>query len=504
MFSHVKTVAFQGIDASIVDTQVQISKGLCCFNIVGLPDKVVAESKERIRSAFSAIGLSFPDGRITVNLAPADMQKEGSHFDLPITLGIMSCMGVINESDIENFIAIGELSLDGSISKVAGVLPAAILASSSNLGLICPHQSGGEAAWASSIEIIAPKSLIALLNHFKGFQVIDQPKPTIEDQQTSEGAVTKCFSDVKGQFMAKRALEIAAVGGHHVLMIGQPGSGKSMLASRLITILPDLTPQESLELTMIYSIAGEINNGLITKRPFRDPHYNASLVSIVGGGMKAKPGELSLAHRGVLFLDELPEFQRQTIESLRQPLETGYVIVARANSHIKYPANPQIIAAMNPCKCGYYGDPARECTRTNKCHKEYLSKLSGPLLERIDIQIDVPKVEYRDLISEERQPTSAEIKEKIISARNFQKSRMRKEGFSDSLLNYELPNQLLKDSCNIEKDAENFLNDYANKKNISARSYFKTIKIARSIADLSSSEKITNQHIKEAIGYKLM
>ena len=508
MFANIKTVTFQGIDASIVDTQVQISKGLCCFNIVGLPDKVVAESKERIRSAFSAIGLSFPDGRITVNLAPADLQKEGSHFDLPITLGIMCCMGIISEDDIAHFIAIGELSLDGSISKVAGALPTAILASALNMGLICPFQSGGEAAWASDIEIIAPKSLIALLNHFKGTQILDHPKPVLESDSsqddTNASFSSKCFSDVKGQFMAKRALEIAAHGGHHVLMIGQPGSGKSMLASRLITILPDLSPQESLELTMIYSIAGEIKNGLITKRPFRDPHYNASLVSIVGGGMKAKPGELSLAHRGVLFLDELPEFQRQTIESLRQPLETGYVIVARANSHIKYPAKPQIIAAMNPCKCGYFGDPMRECGRTNKCQKEYLSKLSGPLIERIDIQIDVPKVEFKDLVSSEAHPTSKKIKEKITSSRKFQKQRMIKNGFPDNLLNYELPNQLLKDSSNITSTAEKFLNDYANKKNISARSYFKIIKIARSVADLAHSDTISDIHLKEAIGYKLM
>lgn len=502
MFSSVNTVAFKGIDVIGIDVQVQISNGMSTFNIVGLADKAVAESKERIRAAFNSIGLNFPYGRLTVNLAPADIQKEGTLYDLPIVLGILSTMGIINQNLLTKYIVIGELSLNGSITKVDGALPAAIFATTENFGLICPKDSGGEAAWASDIEILAPKNLTELIDHFNGTIKLERPIAKIESSNDSS---TKkiCFSDIKGQYSAKRAMQIAAVGGHHMLMVGPPGSGKSMLASRLTTILPELSPEESLELTMIYSIAGEIRDGLIKSRPFRDPHYTASLASIVGGGLKSKPGEISLAHKGVLFLDELPEFSRQTLESLRQPLETGYVIISRANSHIKYPAKPQIIAAMNPCKCGYHGDPTRECKRAAVCKKEYFSKLSGPLIERIDMQIDVPRVEYHDLITNKKSETSKEILASIIAARNFSRERLKNLGCNDIILNSELTNTQIKEFCNLTKDAEDFLNDYANKRTISARTYFKLMKIARSIADYDLNECITDFHVKEAIGYKI-
>lgn len=499
MFAQVKTVAFKGIDVIGIDVQVQISTGLPGFNIVGLPDKAVAESKERIRASFSSIGLTLPLGRIVVNLAPADIQKEGSHYDLPIIAAMLCCMGILNEDQIAEYVFLGELSLNGEINIVNGVLPASIYASTNDFGIICPYASGGEAAWASDIKILAPKSLVDLINHFNGKQLLIRPEPKIDDKNKS--VQNLCFSDVKGQYIAKRAMQIAAVGGHHLLMIGPPGSGKSMLAARMPSILPPLTPEEALELTMISSIAGA-SNGLVQERPFRDPHYTASLASIIGGGLKSKPGEISLAHMGVLFLDELPEFSRQVLESFRQPIESGYVIIARANSHIKYPAKPQIIAAMNPCKCGYYGDRDRECARTDKCKREYQSKLSGPLLDRIDIQVEVPRVELRELIENQKSQTSSDIKDHVIAARKFSFNRVKKYNIGD-VVNAEIPNKILKESANIARSAEDFLNNYANEKSISARSYFKIIKIARSIADYDLSENITPFHIKEAISYKI-
>ena len=499
MFARVTTVAFRGIDVIGIDVQVQISTGLPGFNIVGLPDKAVAESKERIRAAFGAIGLSLPLGRIVINLAPADIQKEGSHYDLPIIAAMLCSMGILSEDKLAEYIILGELSLNGNINAVNGILPASIYASTSDMGIICPYDSGGEAAWASDIEIIAPKDLMSLINHFNGSQVLERPLPKIA--APNKAMQNLCISDVKGQYIAKRAMQIAAVGGHHLLMVGPPGSGKSMLASRMPSILPPLTPEEALELTMISSIAGE-SNGLVQERPYRDPHYTASLASIIGGGFKSKPGEISLAHRGVLFLDELPEFSRQVLESFRQPIESGYVVIARANSHIKYPAKPQIIAAMNPCKCGYYGDKERECARIDKCKKEYQSKLSGPLLDRIDLQVDVPRVDLTDLISPKQEETNSQIRENVIAARKFSFERI-KEYKMGYLLNAEVPTKILQESSNISKAAEDFLNNYANEKSISARTYFKIIKIARSIADYDLSDNISSFHIKEAISYKM-
>ena len=382
MVARVATVAFEGIEAKPVDVQAQIMPGKVLFNIVGLPDKAVAESRERVRAALVASGLALPAKRITVNLAPADMPKEGSHFDLPIALALMAAIGAIPPDALEGFTVLGELGLDGSISPVAGVLPAAIAANIRGHGLICPYASGPESAWASrEIDIIAPRSLIQLANHFKGTQVLSRPEPVIR----SEGVPLPDLADIKGQESARRVLEIAAAGGHNMLLSGPPGAGKSMLASRLPSILPPLGPKELLEVSMIQSVAGALAGGELTnRRPFRAPHHSASMAALVGGGIRARPGEVSLAHHGVLFLDELPEFQPQVLDSLRQPLESGEVIIARANHRISYPARFQLVAAMNPCRCGRATEPGFACKKAPNatCMAQYQSRISGPLPAR--------------------------------------------------------------------------------------------------------------------------
>ncbi len=420
MTTHAPTVAFSGIECINIDVQVQISSGLVAFTLVGLPDKAVAESRERVRAAFNALGLALPPKRITVNLAPADMLKEGSHFDLPIALGVLAAMGVVPPDEVVGYVALGELGLDGSIAPVSGVLPAAIAANAVGKGLICPASQGSEAAWAGDIDILAAPSLLALINHFKGTQVLSRPEPKIHED---EGPMLD-LADIKGQETGKRALEIAAAGGHNLLMIGPPGSGKSMLAQRLGGILPPLDPTEALEVSMIHSVAGRLDQGkLLRRRPFRDPHHTASVAALAGGGQRAKPGEISLAHNGVLFLDELPEFQRAALESLRQPLETGRISVARANSHVTYPARVQLVAAMNPCRCGYLSDPGLACSKAPKCAEDYQSRLSGPLLDRIDLHVEVPAVNLADMALPAAKENSAQVAVRVAAARSLQVQR---------------------------------------------------------------------------------
>src|SRR5215218_492828 len=424
MVQRVSTVAFEGIEARAVDVQVQVAPGLPAFHLVGLADKAVSEAKERVRAALVASGLALPARRITINLAPADLPKEGSHYDLPIALGLMAAIGAVPHDALSGFTVLGELALDGSIAAVAGALPAAIGANSRSEGLICPAACGPEAAWASpEMEIIAPSSLIQLANHFKGTQVLMRPKPGI---RTETPGATLDLADIKGQESAKRALEVAAAGGHNLLMIGPPGSGKSMLAGRLPTILPTLTPAELLEVSMIASVAGVIENGALTnKRPFRSPHHSASMPALVGGGLRARPGEVSLAHHGVLFLDEFPEFQPQVLDSLRQPLETGEVAVARANYRVTYPARFMLVAAMNPCRCGRANDSGFTCRRglNARCAAEYQGRLSGPLLDRIDLHIEVPAVTAADLILPPLTEGSAEVAARVARARALQTAR---------------------------------------------------------------------------------
>ena len=499
MLAHINTITFNGIETLDVDLQVQISSGMPAFNIVGLPDKAIAESRERVRSALLSLGLSMPAKRITINLAPADLLKEGSHFDLPLAVGILICMGIIPSEDIDNYLVMGELGLDGSIVPVNGVLPVAIHANRTKKGLICPAKQGSEAAWSGLKDIIAPPNLLSLINHFKGNNVLLPPTPQKPEIKTSP----LDMSDVKGQESAKRALEIAAAGKHNLLMVGPPGSGKSMLAARMPTILPPLTPEEALETSMIHSIAGKLKNGnLCFERPFRDPHHNASTPSLVGGGRKARPGEISLAHNGILFLDELPEFDRNTLEALRQPLENGYINIARVNSHAQYPADFQLIAAMNPCRCGHLGTPELNCPRAPKCAIEYQSKLSGPLLDRIDMHIDVPAVSPWKMSAGSSGETSQTIRERVISCRKIQKERFLKLGITHLSTNSELKGQILEDATPLENDAKKLLITFADKNHLSARAYHRTLRLARTIADLQNSTNILRMHIAEALSYR--
>jgi len=390
----VATCAYLGLEARGVDVQVQLAPGVPAFNIVGLADKAVAESRERVRAAIAAIGLALPPKRITVNLSPADLPKEGSHYDLPIALALLAAMGVADAEALSGYVAVGELGLDARIAASPGVLLAALHAASSDKGLICPAAQGSEAAWAGSVEVVAATDLLGLLNHLKGLQLLAPPTPG----EAAEAVSGPDLRQVKGQETAKRALEIAAAGGHNLLMIGPPGAGKSLMASCMPGILPPLTPAEALEVSMIGSVAGTLSDGRITRqRPYRAPHHSASIAALVGGGLRVKPGEVSLAHLGVLFLDELPEFQRAVLDSLRQPLETGVVSVARANAHVTFPARVQMIAAMNPCRCGHLGDPALGCSRAPRCAADYQAKVSGPLLDRIDLHVEVEAVTAADV-----------------------------------------------------------------------------------------------------------
>jgi magnesium chelatase family protein len=501
MVSHVTTVAFQGIEGVPVDVQVQIAPGLQKFVIVGLPDKAVAESGERVRSALHASGLSLPHKRIIVNLAPADLPKEGSHYDLPIALALMAAIGAIPGDQLGDYMALGELALDGTITAVAGVLPAAIAANALSRGIICPAASGPEAAWAgSNIAILAPRSLIAIANHFRGVQVLSRPEAGIAE---ADGALPD-LADIKGQESAKRALEVAAAGGHHLLMVGPPGAGKSMLASRLPSLLPPLVPAELLEVSMIASVAGAISNGKLTRRrPFRTPHHSASMAAMVGGGMRARPGEASLAHNGVLFLDELPEFSPQVLDSLRQPLETGETVIARANYRISYPSRIQLIAAMNPCKCGMAGEPGHVCRRGPRCVDDYQARISGPLLDRIDLRIEVPAVSATDLILPTPSEPSAAVAERVAAARAIQRERFVALGVSGVMTNAQCAPSMIEDIAAPDIAAMTLLRNAAEAMKLSARGYHRVLKVARTLADLDGAETVGRIHLAEALSYRV-
>ncbi|WP_102868200.1 YifB family Mg chelatase-like AAA ATPase [Pseudovibrio exalbescens] len=499
MFSRVATVAFQGINAVDVDVQVQIGPGTVSFTLVGLPDKAVAESRERVRSALVASGLALPAKRVTVNLAPADLPKEGSHFDLPIALGLMVAMGALPSDVLTDYIVLGELSLDGTIAPVNGVLPAAMAANAEGKGLICPAASGSEAAWASGdMKILAPTSLIQLANHFKGTQVLSAPVAKMAPAPANQTDL----ADIRGQETAKRALEIAAAGGHNLLMVGPPGSGKSMLASRLPALLPPLEPRELLEVSMIASIAGELKEGCLSdRRPFRAPHHSASMAALVGGGMRARPGEISLAHQGVLFLDELPEFQPQVLDSLRQPMENGEAVIVRANHRITYPSKVQLIAAMNPCRCGHFGEPGHQCKRGDRCASDYQARVSGPFLDRIDLQIEVPAVSALDLIGHKTAETTAQVAQRVAVARDRQKHRYKKLGLPFNV-NAHAPPRTIEEVVALDGKAEALMADAAAKLALSARGFHRVLKLARTLADLTGEDHVGHPHVAEALSYR--
>jgi len=498
MTARVKTVTFQGIDVIDVDVQVQMSNGMPAFSIVGLADKAVSEARERVRAALTALGLSLPAKRITVNLSPADLAKVGSHFDLPIALGLLASMGVVAEEDLMSFIVLGELALDGRISPVTGVLPAAIHAQVTGQNILCPKPQGGEAVWAGDLDVLAPRDLIELVNHFKGSQVLTRPQPMAQNQPRSHDGLD--LRDIRGQETAKRALEVAAAGSHNLLFCGPPGSGKSMLAQRLPGILPPLDAHEALEVSMIHSVAGTLpEGGLMVERPFRDPHHSASMPALIGGGHKVRPGEVSLAHLGVLFLDELPEFNRVALEALRQPLESGRAEIARANAHVSYPARIQLIAAMNPCRCGHLGDASLACSRAPKCAEGYRDKISGPLLDRIDLHLDVPPVSPADLHLAPAVEGTAEVRERVLRARIVQKERYAEHGLRT---NAEVDGELLLKICEPDKSGKNLLIEATNKLKLSARGYHRILRVARTLADLDGSSQVNAQHIGESVSYR--
>ena len=492
------TVAFEGLEARLVEVQCAEVQGLPGFAIVGLPNKAVTEARERVRAVFEALGIALPSSKITVNLSPADMPKDGSHFDLPIALALLAELGVVPKDKAKETVSMGELALDGGLIPVIGALPAALTAAENSMSMICPVTSAPEAAWVDATPVYGAKSALSVIRHLSGKSLIT---PAAPGEVTPSGA-HKCMRDVKGQERAKRALEIAAAGRHHLFLQGPPGSGKSMLASRLTGILPQMDAGEALETSMIHSLSGLIKDGGISRdRPFREPHHTASMAAIVGGGRGAKPGEISLAHNGVLFMDEFPEFPRTVLETLRQPIETSEVFVSRANAHVRYPCRFMLVAAANPCKCGFMSDNTRACSRAPVCGSDYLGRISGPLMDRFDLRIEVPPVSFTDLDLPADGESSATIAERVRTARDIQKARF--IDIDDMRTNSDAEGAVLEQIAEPDSDGRALLTRVADKFGLTARGYHRVLRVARTIADLDGSDTVRHPHIAEAVGYRL-
>lgn len=493
------TVAFEGVEARLVEVQCAAVPGVPAFTIVGLPDKAVSEARERVKAALNALAIALPAKRITVNLSPADLPKEGSHFDLAVAIALLAELDVVPKDAAETCVALGELSLDGRLVQVVGALPAALAAAEADKALVCPSACGPEAAWVQAAQVLGAGTLQEILRHFTGQIVLT---PAIAGEVVMP-ANPRDLRDVKGQERAKRALEVAAAGRHHLLMIGSPGSGKSMLAARLPGILPPLSPIEALETSMIHSLAGLLPEGGISRaRPFREPHHTASMAAIIGGGRGARPGEVSLAHNGVLFMDEFPEFPRPVLETLRQPIENGEVVVARANAHVRYPCRFLLVAAANPCRCGHLADPARACSRAPACGEDYMGRISGPLMDRFDLRLEVPPVAFTDLELPSGGDSSATVAARVAAARRIQDRR-----FADHpsiRVNAEAEGAVLEAIATPDPEGKALLTRAAERFHLSARGFHRILRVARTIADLDGSAQVCQPHVAEAIGYRLV
>lgn len=498
MVAKTYTVAFEGVEARLVEVQCALAAGMPAFSIVGLPDKAVSEARERVRAALAALSIALPMRRITVNLSPADLPKEGSHFDLPIALGLLAAIGVVPPEEVEGLVSLGELSLDGRVVAVSGALPAAMAAAEEDRALLCPAACGAEAAWVAATPVFAAATLNDAIRHL----TTQAPLAPARPGEVTAAAAARDLRDVKGQERAKRALEIAAAGRHHLMMVGPPGAGKSMLAARLPGILPELTPVEALETSMIHSVSGLLGDGGISRsRPFREPHHTASMAAMIGGGRGARPGEVSLAHNGVLFMDEFPEFPRAVLETLRQPVETGEVVVARANAHVRYPCRFLLVAAANPCRCGHLGDAARACARAPGCGADYLGRISGPLMDRFDLRIEVPAVDWRALELPAAGEGSAEVAARVAAARAVQARRFAE--VPGVRVNAEAEGALLEEIAAPDAEGRALLGRVAERFGLTARGYHRVLRSARTIADLDGADRVRLPHLAEAVSYRL-